>query len=105
MESQMTWPIYVTDRYGHTIYMTEERWRHAKLHPGMDDSILPKALSTLRTSKRRLDRLYSQVFIYQKGFPNLPLGNRQVVVAVKFEFDPLDGDKENNFVLTAYLRH
>jgi hypothetical protein len=28
-----------------------------------------------------------------------------VVVAVKFEFDPLDATKENNFVLTAYLRH
>jgi hypothetical protein len=105
MQQQITWPIYVTDRYGHTIYMTEERWRHAKLHPGMDDSILPKVLSTLRTSKRRLDGLFSQVFIYQKAFTNLPLGNRKVVVAVKFEFDPGNVAKENNFVVTVYLRH
>lgn len=69
----------------------------------MDDSILPKVRSTLR-SKRRLDRLYSRVFIYQKGFTGLPLGNRKVVVGVKFEFDPLDVTKENNFVLSAYLR-
>jgi hypothetical protein len=43
MEPQITWPIYITDRYGHTIYMTEERWRHAKRHRGMSDEILPKA--------------------------------------------------------------
>jgi hypothetical protein len=56
MPSQITWPIYVTDRYGHTIYMTEERWRHAKRHRGMSDEILPKVLTTLRESKRHRDK-------------------------------------------------
>lgn len=105
MLSQVTWPIYVTDRYGHTIYMTEERWHHAKRHPGMSDAILPLVLATLRTSKRRRDKFDPQVFIYERSFPNLPLGNKKMAVAVKFEPAPSNPNRENNFALTAYLRH
>ncbi len=102
MPSQVTWPIYLTDRYGHTIYMTEERWRHVKRHDGMSEA-LPKILSTLRTSKRRQDEPFSNVFRYEKSFPRLPFGYKSVVVVVKFEHDFFDAAKENNFVLTAYM--
>jgi len=90
-------------RYGRTIYMTEERWRHAKRHYGMSDTILPLVLSTLRTSKRRQDEPFSDVFRYEKTFPRLPLGYMKVIVVVKFEFDNFNADRENNFVLTAYM--
>jgi len=100
----MTWPIEVADRYGHTIYMTEERWRHAKRHRGMSDDILPKALTTLRESKRRPDEPFSDVFRYEKPFHRLPLGYKSVVVIVKFEFALFNTYKENNFVMTAYMR-
>lgn len=105
MAAQVTWPIFVTDRYGHTIYMTEERWRHAKRHPGMSNVILSLALATLRVGKRHRDEFDPHVFVYERPYPNLPLGNRKVAVAVKFEFVPGGLSHENNFVLTAYLRH
>ena len=101
----MTWPVYVTDRYGHTIYMTEERWRHAKRHRGMSEELLPKVLSTLRESKRRQDEPFSDVFRYEKSFRGLPLGYQKVIVVVKFEFDLFKADQENNFVVTAYLHY
>ncbi len=104
MQAQITWPIYLTDRYGHVIYMTEERWRHAKRHRGMSDEILPKVLTTLRESKRRQEEPFSDVFRYEKSFHRLPRGYKSVVVVVKFEFDPFNVYKENNFVMTAYMR-
>jgi len=71
----------------------------------MDDAILSKVLSTLRTSKRRQDKYQVDVFNYEKSVPLLPFGYRKVVVVVKFAFDPFDVTKENNFVLTAYMRY
>lgn len=105
MLSQVAWPIYVTDRYGHTIYMTEERWRHAKRHRGMSNDMLPKVLSMLRESKRRQDEPFSDVFRYEKPFRGLPLGYKKVIVVVKFEFDSFKAYHENNFVMTAYLHY
>ncbi len=101
----MTWPIEVTDRYGHTIYMTEERWRHAKRHRGMSDDILPKVLATLRESKRRRDKYQFDVFNYEKSFHTLPLGYHKVFIVVKSALNKFDLTKENNFVLSAYLRY
>jgi hypothetical protein len=85
--------------------MTEERWRHAKRHRGMSDAVLTKVLSTLRTSKRHQDKYQLDVFNYEKSFPFLPIGYSRVTVVVKFAFDSIDVTKENNFVLTAYLRY
>ncbi|NUM73152.1 hypothetical protein HUU40_02210 [candidate division KSB1 bacterium] len=101
----MTWPVYVADRYGHMIYMTAERWRHAKRHRGMNDEILPKVLSTLRESRRRQEEPFSDVFRYEKPFRGLPLGYKKIIVVVKFEFDPSNVYHENNFVMTAYLHY
>ncbi|MGH7454625.1 MAG: hypothetical protein ACRENG_24940 [bacterium] len=85
--------------------MAEERWRHAKRHRGMSDEILPKVLTTLRESKCHQDKYQFDVFNYEKSFRSLPLGYRKVLVVVKFAFDQFELTKENNFVLSAYLRY
>jgi len=42
------WPIFVKDRKGRSIYLTQERWEHALEHPGMGESQLKQVLETLR---------------------------------------------------------
>ncbi len=96
-------PIRVRDRYGHSIYLTTERWEHALEHPGMSSRLLDNVLSTLRTGRRRQDRMDPFKFFYKKAFANLPIGYTHVVVVVKFGWRADKPSVANNFVLTAYL--
>jgi hypothetical protein len=95
----------VPDRFGHEIYMTEERWRHALDHDWMSKELLEKVLSTIREGRRRQEALDPNKYRYFLAFDDLPGDNNYVVVVVKFGFR-LSPDNEivpNNFVLTAYL--
>ena len=97
------WPLYVQDRDGRTIYLTQERWEHALEHPGMSDRVLDKVLSTLRSGRRKQDHLDPAKFFYKKIFTDLPLRYHHVIVVVKFGWQWDNPSVANNFVLTAYL--
>ena len=46
--TKRSWPIYVQDRAGHNIYLTEERWQYALEHPQMRHNLLDAVLATVR---------------------------------------------------------
>jgi hypothetical protein len=99
---QGSWPIFVQDRWGHTIYLTWERWEHALGHPGMHDGLLEQVLETLRKSGRKQDKYSPSKFKYTYRFADLPMDYTHVEVIVKFGWQG-DPAVMNNFVLTAYL--
>lgn len=100
---EITWPIYIRDKKGREIYLTEERWKHALRHTGMSDALLPKVLTTVRTGKRTVDAYDPGKFKYIRFFRELPSSFSHIVVVVKFGIMPQHPDNENNFVLTAYV--
>ncbi len=93
------------DRYGHDIYLTDERWRHIiEQHPEMIN-YKPHLVRTIRDGKRNQHHLQLDTFVYTKRFDDLPRGMTHVFVIVKFGFINLqDGSVSNNFVLTAYQK-
>lgn len=100
---KISWPLYIRDKEGREIYLTEERWKHALRHVGMSEALLPKVLTTVRTGNRKADKYDPAKFKYSRFFRNLPSDFTHVIVVVKFGIMPQHPDKENNFVLTAYL--
>lgn len=100
---KISWPIYIRDKEGREIYLTEERWKHALRHTGMSDALLPKVLATVRMGKRKADEYDPTKFKYSRSFRELPSDFTHLIVVVKFGIMPQHPDKENNFVLTAYL--
>ena len=97
-----SWPIFVRDRRGHTIYLTQERWEHALGHPGMGDELLEIVLETIREGSRKQDKYIAAKFIYTREFFNLPDPYTHVVAVVKTGWQGVPPET-NNFVLTAYL--
>ena len=90
----------VTDRYGHRIYLTDERWEHIVFeHLEMVDYDR-ELLETLRTGRRKQEARDPTRYRYVKSFQNLRPGNNSIVVVVKFGFSARGS--QNNFVLTAY---
>jgi hypothetical protein len=94
------WPIYVQDRKGNSIYLTQERWEHALDHPGMHGELLDQVLQTIRQGARKQDAYDLTKFKYTRRVVNLPMRYTHIVVVVKFS---LHAGQPNNFVLTAYL--
>jgi hypothetical protein len=95
----MKWPIFIQDRKGRVIYLTQERWEHALAHPGMHDDLLEQIIECVRQGKRKQDVYDPAKFKYIHSFSNLPMGYTDVVVVVKFGWQL----EANNFILTAYL--
>ncbi len=94
----------IRDRYGHEIYMTEERWGHAlRFHSELEDH-LDDVLDTLRTGRRRQKPLTPNEYKYFKRCDTLPLNYNCIVVVVAFtERKQPDGTFiANNFVKTAW---
>lgn len=96
------WPLWVQDQWGHTIYLTWERWEHALGHPGMDEGVLDNVIETLRKGRRKQDRYDPTKFKYTQSFVDLPMSYTHVEVVVKFSWQGAP-PRTNNFVLTAYL--
>jgi hypothetical protein len=89
----------VQDRYGNTIYLTDERWEHIiERHPELDGH-RAEILRTVRLGRRRRDPFYPDTFYYTKKFRQLKGWLREIEAVVVFHWQ---GDKPNNFVLTAY---
>ena len=96
------WPIFVKDKRGRRIYLTEARWGHALDRPGMEERLLDSVLLTMKVGGRKQEALDPSKYKYRRRFEDLPEDYTHVVVVVKFGIDPVDPSKENNFVLTAY---
>lgn len=97
-----SWPVFVEDRRGHTIYITEERWEHALGHPGMSDELLASTLETIKQGSRRQDKFDSAKYYYTREFYDLPEPYTHIVVVVKTGWQD-DSPETNNFILTSYL--
>ncbi|MEA3352087.1 MAG: hypothetical protein U9Q82_15895 [Chloroflexota bacterium] len=96
------WPIFVDDRGGRRIYLTQERWEHALNHPGMHESLLDDVLETLHKGERKQDAYAPAKFKYNYSIQDLPMSYTHIVVVVKFGWQGVPAEA-NNFVLTAYL--
>ncbi len=96
------------DRYGNSIYLTDERWRHITdsfNHPEMLDCE-EELKETLRVGKRKQDLLNPQKYRYTVPFDSLAADNTHITVIVLFRFkEGKSGKPEpNNYVVTAYQK-
>jgi len=99
----------VQDRYGHTIYLTDERWEHIthpNNHPEMDN-YSEHLRETIRTGTRSQEPLNPRKYRYVKSFDDLANDNNHIVAIVLFKFDvDEEGNTiENNFILTSYQKY
>lgn len=94
---------FVTDRLGHEIYLTDERWQHiCEEHPEMYGQE-KNLLETVKRGRRFQDSIRPEVYLYSLDFRDLPCDNTTIVVVVRLGFHHDGG--ENNFILTAYQIH
>jgi hypothetical protein len=94
----------VNDRYGHEIYLTEERWNHiVSRHEELSD-LLDDLLETLRKGRRRQEPTDPSRYRYYWRCENLPAGFTHIVAAVVFkQVEQPDGEQvSNNFVTSAW---
>jgi len=98
----------VKDRYGNSIYLTQERWTHiieSINHPEMAD-YEEELKETVQTGSRKQDSLNPQKYRYSNEFDNLPAGNTHIIAIVLFRLQEsgLGEIESNNFVVTAYQK-
>ncbi len=96
------------DRYGNSIYLTQERWEHiieSINHPEMED-YEEELKETVKTGIRKQDSLNPQKYRYSKEFRNLSSSNTHIVTIVLFGLHESEiGEIEsNNFIVTAYQK-
>lgn len=89
----------VQDKFGNTIYLTDERWNHIVRRHSLLKDFKDEVLKTIRIGKREQDTFYPNKYLYRSAFKNLPLPYTHVEVVVVFR---TKGDRANNFVVTAY---
>ncbi|MDH4137982.1 MAG: hypothetical protein OEW09_14880 [Anaerolineae bacterium] len=97
----------VQDRYGNTIYFTEERWQHIlESRPELEPHF-SKFLETLRTGRRKQDPLIPNEYRYYQRFDQLLPENNYVVVIVVFKtrLDEQGQYVPNNFVVTGWAKY
>ena len=98
----------VRDRYGNSIYLTQERWEHITEsinHPEMED-YEEELKETVQSGTRKQDSLNPQKYRYSKEFDNLPAGNTHIVGIVLFRLQEsgIGEIESNNFIVTAYQK-
>jgi hypothetical protein len=106
MTAGKRWTVH--DRYGNTIYMTQERWEHitdAINHPEMEP-YEAHLQETIQTGRRRQDQLNPQKYRYTKPFGDLFGDNTHLIVIVLFRFSQRESGElvGNNYVVTAYQK-
>jgi len=106
----MTVPIRwtVQDRYGNSVYLTQERWEHiieSINHPEMEE-YEEELKETVRIGIRKQDSLNPQKFRYSKEFDNLPADNTHIVAIALFGVreGEIGEIVSNNFIVTAYQK-
>jgi len=97
----------VQDRYGNTIYLTEERWLHILESRPELESFLEPFLDTLRTGRRRQDALIPNEYHYFKQIDELlPENNHLIAVVIfKTQLDQTGSYVPNNFVITGWAKY
>jgi len=96
----------VQDRYGNSIYLTEERWNHIlESRPEMKP-FLELFLDTIRTGRRRQEALVPNEYRYYKQFDELLPDNNHLIVKVIFktQLDDMGNYIPNNFVVTGWAK-
>ena len=98
----------IRDRYGNSIYLTQERWEHiieSINHPEMDE-YEEELKETVKTGARKQDTLNPQKYRYSKEFNNHPASNTHIVAIVLFSLreDEIGEIISNNFIVTAYQK-
>lgn len=99
----------VQDRYGNSIYLTQERWEHIinkTNHPEMED-YEEYLKTTIMRGRRRQEPLNPRKYRYYRSFDDLPSDVNHIVVIVLFSFD-VDNQGQtipNNYVATAFFKH
>jgi hypothetical protein len=99
----------VQDRYGNSIYLSQERWAHIIAetnHPEME-AYEEYLQTTLRKGRRKQELLNPRKYRYYHTFGDLPDDVNHVVAIVLFGFD-VDQEGQtvpNNHVVTAFFKH
>jgi hypothetical protein len=97
----------VTDRYGNTIYFTEERWLHIlEARPELEP-YFALFLETLRTGRREQDAIIPNEYLYRKRFKELLPENSHLIMVVVFKkkVDAKGAYVANNFVVTGWANY
>ncbi len=97
----------VQDRYGNTIYLTEERWHHILESRPELESHFDEFLETIQTGRRKQDALIPNEYRYFKQFDVLlSQNNHLIVVAIfKTQLDEVGNYLPNNFVVTGWAKY
>lgn len=106
MTDSIRWTVQ--DRYGNSIYLTQERWEHiieSINHPEMEE-YEEELKETVKAGTRKQDSLNPQKFRYSKEFDNLPADNTHIVAIVLFGLREIEFGEivSNNFIVTAYQK-
>ena len=106
MANPIRWTI--EDRYGNTVYLTQERWEHiigTAKYPEMEN-YAEELKETIRTGIRKQDSLNPQKYRYSKGFDDLPARNTHIVAIVLFSLRETETGEitTNNYIVTAYQK-
>lgn len=89
----------IRDRYGHEIYLTDERWDHIlEFHDEMA-YFENELVVTLKRGRRRQDALNTSIYTYFYPFNHLLYRHTHIIAIVKSK--PYSTD---HFVLTAYQK-
>lgn len=97
----------VQDRYGNTIYLTEERWHHISESRPELEPFLDRFLETIRTGRRKQDLLIPNEYHYSRQFDELlPENNHLIAVVIfKTQLDEAGKYVPNNFVVTGWAKY
>ena len=97
----------VQDRYGNTIYLTEERWHHILATRPELEPLLDKLLETIRIGRRKQDTLIPNKYRYFKQFNELlPENNHLIAIVIfKTQIDERGNYVPNNFVITGWAKY
>lgn len=97
----------VQDRYGNTVYLTEERWNHILESRPELEPLLEQFLETIRTGRRRQEALIPNEYSYSKQFDELLPDNNHLVAKVIFktQLDESGHYVPNNFVVTGWANY
>ncbi len=100
------WTVY--DRYGNSIYLTQERWKHIIdpiNHPEMA-AYEEELKETIRKGNRKQDSLNPRKYRYIKAFDNLAKDNTHLVaiVLLRFRENEVGEPVPNTYIVTAYQK-
>ena len=106
MGAKIRWTV--NDRFGNSIYLTQERWEHiidAINHPEIARHE-EELKETICYGSRKQDSLNPQKYRYSKTFTGLPKDNTHIVSIVLFRVKEIEtGEiRPNNYIVTAHLK-